>query len=67
MVGVGSQEGMTNDTIIGWGKELCANGTIDWDSDYTIRLKVGDTTYETGQKLTCKKEATKEMQEQLQT
>lgn len=56
---------MTNDTIIGWGKELCANGTIDWDSDYTIRLKVGDTTYETGQKLTCKKEATKEMQEQL--
>ena len=65
-VGVAHLEGMERDTILGWGKSLCSNEHLEWNSDYQIRLVVDGETYETGQRFTCGRDHGKEMQKVLQ-
>ena len=60
-VGITHHEGMETDTIVGWGRRLCSNSAVEWDSDYSIRVEVDGVIYETGQKLTCGKKNGKEM------
>ena len=46
--GVASHEGMDTDTLIGWGRTLCKNDIVSWDSDYSIAIQVDGVTFDTG-------------------
>ena len=60
-VGVAHHEGMDTDTIIGWGRNLCDNASVDWDTNYSVRLRLSNMVFETGQIFTCGKDHGKEM------
>jgi hypothetical protein len=53
--GIASHEGMDTDTLVGWGRTLCENDVVNWDSDYTIKVQVDGVTYDTGHSFTCNK------------
>jgi hypothetical protein len=46
-------EGVGYDQLVGWGKNLCSNSLVNFDTDYTVQVIYDGATFETGQRLVC--------------
>lgn len=59
--GVSHIEGHGYSQLVGWGKNLCSNSVVNFDTDYTIQVIYDGATFETGQRLICEEAKVDEM------